>query len=33
MYARFVSMALKDLGLIECEEPFRKFRAHGLIMM
>ena len=32
MYARFVSMALKDLGLIECEEPFRKFRAHGLII-
>jgi leucyl-tRNA synthetase len=32
MYARFVTMALKDLGLIEFEEPFRKFRAHGLII-
>ncbi|MCC7407498.1 MAG: class I tRNA ligase family protein [Phycisphaeraceae bacterium] len=31
MYARFVTMALKDLGLIEFEEPFRRFRAHGLI--
>jgi leucyl-tRNA synthetase len=32
MYARFVTMALKDLGLISFEEPFRKFRAHGLII-
>ena len=32
MYARFVTMALRDLGLIDFEEPFRKFRAHGLII-
>jgi leucyl-tRNA synthetase len=32
MYARFVTMALKDLGLIDFEEPFAKFRAHGLIV-
>ena len=32
MYARFVTMALKDLGLIDFEEPFLKFRAHGLII-
>jgi leucyl-tRNA synthetase len=32
MYARFVTMALKDIGLIDFEEPFAKFRAHGLII-
>jgi len=32
MYARFVTMALKDLGLIDFEEPFTRFRAHGLII-
>jgi leucyl-tRNA synthetase len=32
MYARFATMALKDLGLIDFEEPFLKFRAHGLII-
>ena len=32
MYSRFVTMALKDLGLIDFEEPFVKFRAHGLII-
>jgi leucyl-tRNA synthetase len=32
MYARFVTMALKDLGFIDFEEPFAKFRAHGLII-
>ncbi|HEU4557841.1 MAG TPA: leucine--tRNA ligase [Longimicrobium sp.] len=32
LYARFVTMALKDFGLIEFEEPFTKFRAHGLII-
>src|SRR5690606_8379692 len=31
-YARFITMALKDLGLIEFEEPFQRFRAHGLII-
>ncbi|HEX6925976.1 MAG TPA: class I tRNA ligase family protein, partial [Longimicrobiaceae bacterium] len=32
LYARFITMALKDLGLIEFEEPFQRFRAHGLII-
>jgi leucyl-tRNA synthetase len=32
LYSRFVTMALHDAGLLEFEEPFRKFRAHGLIV-
>ena len=32
MYARFITMALKDLGYIDFEEPFNKFRAHGLLI-
>jgi len=32
MYTRFITMVLKDLGYIEFEEPFKKFRAHGLII-
>jgi leucyl-tRNA synthetase len=32
LYARFVTMALKDMGLIGFEEPFVRFRAHGLIV-
>jgi leucyl-tRNA synthetase len=32
MYSRFVTMALKDLGLLDFDEPFAKFRAHGLII-
>jgi leucyl-tRNA synthetase len=32
MYTRFITMALHDLGLLEFEEPFKKFRAHGLII-
>ncbi|HET6228834.1 MAG TPA: leucine--tRNA ligase [Longimicrobiaceae bacterium] len=32
LYARFVTMALKDMGLIDFEEPFTRFRAHGLIV-
>ncbi|MDO8663480.1 MAG: class I tRNA ligase family protein [Candidatus Wildermuthbacteria bacterium] len=31
LYSRFITMALNDLGLINFEEPFIKFRAHGLI--
>ena len=31
LYTRFVTMALKDMEHIEFEEPFLKFRAHGLI--
>lgn len=32
MYTRFICMALYDLGLIHFEEPFKRFRAHGLII-
>ncbi len=32
MYVRFVTMALKDMGVIDFEEPFKKFRAHGLLI-
>jgi len=32
MYARFVTMALHDLGLLDFDEPFTRFRAHGLII-
>ena len=32
LYSRFVTMVLNDMGLIDFEEPFTKFRAHGLII-
>lgn len=32
LYARFITMVLKDGGHIDFEEPFKKFRAHGLII-
>ena len=32
LYARFITMALKDLGHLDFEEPFTQFRAHGLII-
>ncbi len=32
MYTRFLTMAFKDMGLIDFEEPFKKFRAHGLLI-
>lgn len=31
LYSRFVTMFFKDLGLIDFEEPYRKFFSHGLI--
>jgi len=31
LYTRFMTMVLKDLGFIDFEEPFKKFRAHGLL--
>jgi leucyl-tRNA synthetase len=31
LYTRFLTMALHDMGLIGFEEPFRRFRCHGLI--
>lgn len=32
LYARFITMVLHDAGLLHFEEPFTKFRAHGLII-
>ena len=32
LYARFVTMVLKDAGFIDFEEPFARFRAHGTIV-
>ncbi|MCK6553415.1 leucine--tRNA ligase [Candidatus Binatia bacterium] len=32
MYTRFVTMALSDIGVLPFEEPFKTFRAHGLII-
>ena len=32
LYSRFVTMVLHDMGLVEFEEPFKRFRAHGLII-
>jgi len=32
LYSRFVTMVFKDLGYIDFEEPYSKFRANGLII-
>jgi leucyl-tRNA synthetase len=32
LYSRFLTMVLHDLGHLDFEEPFRVFRAHGLII-
>ena len=32
LYARFLTMALHDLGHIDFEEPFKSFRKHGLLI-
>jgi leucyl-tRNA synthetase len=32
LYSRFLAMALHDLGLLHFDEPFVRFRAHGLII-
>lgn len=32
LYARFMTMFLKDLNLIDFEEPFKRFFAHGLLI-
>lgn len=32
LYARFITMVLHDLGMLDFEEPFRRFRAHGTIV-
>jgi leucyl-tRNA synthetase len=31
MYVRFITMALHDLGHLDFTEPFKRFRAHGII--
>ncbi|MHB1310763.1 MAG: leucine--tRNA ligase [Gemmatimonadaceae bacterium] len=32
LYARFINMVMFDDGLVPSEEPFTKFRAHGMII-
>jgi leucyl-tRNA synthetase len=32
LYSRFVTMALREMGLVDFEEPFARFRAHGTIV-
>ena len=32
LYSRFITMVLHDAGLLAFEEPFTRFRAHGLII-
>ena len=32
LYSRFITMVLHDLGHVDFEEPFKVFRAHGLIV-
>jgi leucyl-tRNA synthetase len=32
LYSRFITMVLKDAGYIDFEEPFSRFRAHGMII-
>lgn len=31
LYTRFITMVVKDLGYIDFSEPFKTFRAHGLL--
>ncbi|HVZ77754.1 MAG TPA: class I tRNA ligase family protein, partial [Gemmatimonadaceae bacterium] len=32
LYSRFITMVLHDAGLLQFEEPFTRFRAHGMIV-
>ena len=32
LYSRFITMALHDLGHLDFEEPYKRFRAHGMII-
>ncbi|MGH7591286.1 MAG: class I tRNA ligase family protein, partial [Gemmatimonadales bacterium] len=32
LYSRFITMVLHELGHVEFEEPFTRFRAHGMIV-
>ncbi len=33
LYSRFVAMALHDMGHVDFEEPYRRFRGHGLLIL
>jgi leucyl-tRNA synthetase len=33
LYARFIAMAMHDAGLLDFEEPFKRFRANGTITL
>jgi leucyl-tRNA synthetase len=33
LYARFITMAMHDADLLDFEEPFKRFRAHGMITL
>ncbi len=33
LYSRFITMALHDMGFLEFEEPYERFRAHGLLIL
>src|SRR5688572_13893412 len=32
LYSRFITMVLQELGHLDFEEPFKRFRAHGMIV-
>lgn len=32
MYTRFITMALHDLGVIDFDNPFKRFRANGMVL-
>ncbi len=32
LYSRFITMALHDMGHLEFEEPYKRFRKHGLLI-
>jgi leucyl-tRNA synthetase len=32
LYSRFINMVLKDLGHLDFEEPYKRFRKHGLLI-
>jgi leucyl-tRNA synthetase len=32
LYSRFITMVLKDLGHVDFEEPYQRFRKHGLLI-
>jgi leucyl-tRNA synthetase len=32
LYSRFITMVLQELGHLQFEEPFKRFRAHGMIV-